>query len=258
MALCPLRRGRRAVRRGGVSAGNGLFGGVSREAGGRRIAGGRSFRRGGSSAAADAAAVCCVLRSGGLCAGAWIGDGRGCSGGQRYFLYRCGCADAAGGCYGSLRGAGGDLPRGCPTRPAGGTAADGDLPAGQDRPTDSSAGHGDQPCRSGERPAGAGGVPGDCGPAAAAAGAAPFDGTELVPAGGFAGAFASSGAGPAVLSAALPGSGGPGWFAAGGAVRLGSGRGKAVSGIDGGSVAHGTGDGVSCPLGRTGGKERSV
>ena len=257
LAGIPPCRGRRAVRRGGVFAGAGVSFRLSREAGGRGFAGSGRFRRGGTAAAADAAAVRRVLRPGGLCAGAGARD-RGRAVGQRHFLYGCGRRDAAGGRHGGVSGADRHFSRRRTPRCAGRAAAGRGMPAGEDRPPDGAAGHRHQPFRPGERTAGAGGVPGRTGPAAAAAGAAPFDGARPMPAGGPAGAAAPGGAGPAVLPAALPGGWGPGRAAAGGAVGVDCGGRQAVSGPVGGSVAHGAGNRISRPLGRTGGKERSV
>lgn len=256
-ALRPLRRGRRAVCRGGVFAGAGVSLRLSCEVGGGGFAGGGRLRRGGAAAAADAAAVCRVLRPGGLRAGAGACD-RGRAVGQRHFLYGCGRWNAAGGRHGGVCGTDGHFSRCRPPRCAGRAAAGRGMPAGEERMPDGAAGHGHQPFRPGERTVGTGGVPRYAGPAAAADGAVPFDGAGAVSAGGPAGTPAPGGAGPAILPAALPGGGGSGRAAAGCTVGVDGGGRQAVSGPAGGSVAHGTGNGISRPVGRTGEKERSI
>ncbi len=256
-ALCIFRRGGRTVRSGGVFAGAGVSFRLSRETGGRGFAGGDCFRRGGAVAAADAAAVCRVLRPGGLCPGAGAGDWRRPVS-QRHFLYGCGRWNAVGGRHGGVCGADGHFSCRRSSWCAGRAAAGRGMPAGEERMPDGAAGHGHQPFRPGERTVGTGGVPRYAGPAAAADGAVPFDGAGAVSAGGPAGTPAPGGAGPAILPAALPGGGGSGRAAAGCTVGVDGGGRQAVSGPAGGSVAHGTGNGISRPVGRTGEKERSI
>lgn len=79
--------GRRGLCRGGVSAGRGLPGRCSGQAGGWSSVGAAGLWRGGEAPANDPAAVCHCLRPGGLCAGPGVADGQHGPGSKRRFLY---------------------------------------------------------------------------------------------------------------------------------------------------------------------------
>ncbi len=242
--------GRGKLCRSGISPWVWIFGVCPGEAGGRTAAGAGGFWRGGAVSPAGAAAFRRCQRHGGMCAGVGTAGGKRRADGKRRVLHGCGCQSTAGGGDVGLHCAGSGVSRFGETGD-GGQAAAGPGQCGRaHRHTDGSAGYWQRPPGTGERETGAGGSPRRIGrtpvrrdPAAVGAGEAAVSGRR----------FRAAAAGiSAAAAAADPLSRGwdPGGPAAGSAHGLDGDKGKAVSGPDGGVVAHRAGGRIYGPVGR--------